>query len=76
VSFTGNHVVNAVHSPPAIKVTFDRNVANCAYAATGRAGTVDRIQASTDPADASSVLVLIIDGEAPAFRDFSLIVAC
>jgi hypothetical protein len=74
VNVTGNHVVGAVRvSPEAIKVTFDRNVARCAYAATGRNGGSVR-QAGSDPADASSVLV--VKGDGSAFPDFSLIVAC
>ena len=76
---TGNHVLGAVavSSPTASKVTFDRDVTDCAYAATGR-DALDRIRTDRDPVDPNSVLVTtrLAGANNDGFGSFSLIVAC
>ena len=70
---TGNHVVGATTEPAGgAKVTFDRAVANCAYAPSTRATSVD-VAARPDVLDPNSVLVQTAPD---AFFDFTLIVAC
>ncbi len=81
IDATGNHVVGgeaAVLLGPVTKVTFDRDVTNCAYAATARENSLDRISAARDPVDPNSVLVRTrLSGAAnDGFANFSLIVAC
>ena len=79
---TGNHVVTAQQLPSssgfAINVTFDRNVAACAYVATGRDVAVERISATNDPSDPSSVLVTttVAGDESTGPALFSLVVVC
>jgi hypothetical protein len=76
---SGNHVVGAVavSSPIASKVTFDRDVTDCAYAATGR-DSLDRIRADRDPLDPNTVLVStrLAGADNDGFGRFSLVVAC
>ena len=81
-SVTGNHVVSAEQLPFSsgllIRVTFDRDVAACAYAVTGRDIAVDRTGARNDPSDPSSVLVTttLAEGDSDGPALFSLVVVC
>lgn len=77
VDVRGNHVLSAVDvAGDRIKVTFDENVSQCAYAVTAREHPLT-IYAAPDNTDSRSVLVSSRTSAGQADRSaFSLIVEC